>query len=183
MLDGSRPRRRSWWLRTLGSLRFLLIIPIFTAFQRRSDRSLRWRLVGSHLATVLLSLFGVALLLSLGVLLLNWWLNPFVAEPSLEAHEVAITLEDMDWPVGRGSSNVDTLLIAFADGAISFNAGGSDIDLTASAGRSFADIRSVSVVDPNGQVVSSSDPALVGGPVDVLGTSTRAITDRALRGG
>ncbi len=131
---------------------------------------------------MLLSLFGVALLLSVGVLLLNWRLNPFVAEPALEAHGVAETLEGMGWPDRYGSQDVDTLLVAFADGTISPNPDGTDIDLTASIGRWFANVDSISVIDPSGRILSSSDTALIGQSVDVLGLSTRGVVDWALAG-
>ena len=40
------------WLRWL---RFLLIVPIYSAYQRRTEKELRWRLAFSHVSAVLLS--------------------------------------------------------------------------------------------------------------------------------
>lgn len=174
--------RRPRWRSVLRAGRFLLIVPIVTAFQRRSDRSLRWRLFGSHLATVLLSLFGVALLLSLLILLVNWLANPLEVEPAAEAHAVAMTIEEMGWNEGVPPAGIGVLLAAFTTGGIMPNIEPGDIRVAATAGESFADVRSISLVGPDGFVAASSDPSLVGQPVDVLGRDARPVVERALAG-
>ncbi len=175
-------RSRPLWLRLLRSSRYLLIIPIITAFQRRSDRSLRWRLVGSHLATVLLSVFGVALLLSAAVLVQNWTVDPLEIEPATEAHAVATTIETLGWQEGIPAADLNVLLAAFASGGIEPNVDRTDIRIAAEIGRSFANIRSVSLVGPDGLIQASSEPTLVGQPVELIGRSASFVTGRALRG-
>ena len=175
-------RSRPLWLRLLRSSRYLLIIPIITAFQRRSDRSLRWRLVGSHLATVLLSVFGVALLLSAAVLVQNWTVDPLEIEPATEAHAVATTIETLGWQEGIPAADLNVLLAAFASGGIEPNVDRTDIRIAAEIGRSFANIRSVSLVGPDGLIQASSEPTLVGQPVELIGRSASFVTERALRG-
>ncbi len=175
-------RPRPLWRRALRASRYLLVIPIITAFQRRSDRSLRWRLVGSHLATVLLSVFGVALLLSATLLVLNWAVDPLGIEPASEAHAVAMTVERLGWQEGTPAADLSVLLAAFASGGIEPNVERADIRIAASVGRPFANIRSVSLVGPDGVVQASSDPALIGLPVDRISRSAGFVTGRALRG-
>lgn len=174
--------QRPLWLRAVRATRFLLILPIVTAFQRRSDRSLRWRLVGSHLATVLLSVFGVALLLSAALLIVNWTVDPLEIEPANEAHAVATVIQTVGWQDGVPAGDLSVLLSAFATGGIEPNSARTDIRLTATVGMPFANIRSISLVDPDGLIRSSSDPGLIGQPIDRLGGSAVLVTQRALRG-
>jgi signal transduction histidine kinase len=176
------PRWRPLWLRVLRATRFLLIVPIVTAFQRRSDRSLRWRLVGSHLATVLLSVFALALLLSAALLIVNWTADPLATEPASEAHAVASMVQAIGWQQGVPDHDLSVLLAAFATGRIAPNSAHTDIRLAASIGRPFANIRSISAVGPDGRIRSSSDATLVGQPVERLGNSALALVQRALRG-
>jgi hypothetical protein len=51
-----------WLWRRLRCLRYLLVWPVILAYRRRARRSLRWRLTGSHLLTLLI---GLATALSL----------------------------------------------------------------------------------------------------------------------
>ena len=183
MLSGTASTaRRPWWRRILRASRYLLIVPIITAFQRRSDRSLRWRLVGSHLATVLLSIFGVALLLSIGLLIINWTVDPLETEPASEAHAVAMTIEMMGWQEGVPASDVSALLAAFATGNIQPRIDRAEIRVAANVGQPFANIRSISLISPDGIIWSSSDPALVGQAVEAIGGSAGFVAGRALRG-
>ena len=175
-------RQRPMWLRVLWAFRYLLIVPLFTAFQRRSDRSLRWRLVGSHLTTVVLSLFGVALLLTALFLVLNWTVDPLSTEPAAEAHAVAMTIERLGWQTDVPDDDLGVLLTAFAAGQIEPNVLRNDVRLSATVGPTFANIRSISVVGPDGVIRASSEPALVGQLVDRLGGSARVVSDRALSG-
>ncbi len=183
MLSGTPPApRRSSWRRILRASRYLLIVPIVTAFQRRSDRSLRWRLVGSHLATVLLSIFGVALLLSIALLILNWTADPLTTEPASEAHAIAMTIEMLGWQDGVPASDVSALLAAFATGNVEPRGDRAEVRFPANVGRPFANIRSISLIGPDGVVGSSSDPALVGQPVAAIGGSASLVAGRALSG-
>jgi len=174
--------RRPLWQRILRASQYFLIVPIITAFQRRSDRSLRWRLVGSHLATVVLSVFGVALLLSVAVLILNWTADPLETEPAKEAHAIALTIEMMGWQEGVPASEISTLLAAFATGRILPQIERADVQVSADVGQPFANIRSISLVGLDGVIRSSSDPALVGQPADAIGGSALTVVGRALRG-
>ncbi len=179
---GVTVRRRPLWLRVLLGTRYLLVVPIITAFQRRSDRSLRWRLVGSHLATVLLSLFAVALLLTAVFLVLNWTVDPLSTEPAAEAHAVAMTIERLGWQTRVPDEDLGVLLTAFAAGQIEPNLLQNDIRLSATVGPTFANVQSISVVGPDGVIRASSDPALVGQRVDRINGPAQVVTDRALSG-
>ena len=177
-----RQRRHPRWLAALRALRFLLIWPIIAGFQRQSDRSLRWRLVGSHLATVFVSIVTVAVLFVAILLVVNWRDKPLQYEPAAEAQVVAASVEQLGWQGPQTATQASALLSAYVGGQIAPNLQDHQINLNLSLGEVFTHVRAISLLDPAGTVVASSDPSLVGQPLAALNPAEQELARRALGG-
>src|SRR5215207_1948540 len=80
---------QSPWPRRLSYLKYLLIWPLYDAYRRKTARSLRWRLIGSHLATVFLSIIATSVIGALLVVAIFGFVDPRTNEPAAEAKIVA----------------------------------------------------------------------------------------------
>jgi signal transduction histidine kinase len=172
-------------MRLLTALRYLLIWPAVQAVRTRSRRSLTWRLVTSHLLTVLLtlvSLFAVAWCVAIILTLIQ---NPSAKEPAEDARSVAQLL--------GGAGGVEELALetnqqtAFAIfGALAGREvkldREADFEITFSSPRRLEHVRSISLVDSTGTVRASSDPTFVGQPAGSRSAASMEATTRALTG-
>ena len=174
--------RRPRWLAALMWLRFLLIWPIIAGFQRQSDRSLRWRLVGSHLATVFVSVVSVAVLFVAVLLIVNWREKPLQVEPAAEANVVAASLEQLGWQGPPSASQASALLSAYVGGQIGPNQQSEEINVNLSLGGVFTHVRAISLIDPDGTIIASSEPGLIGQPLTALNPAEQELARRALGG-
>lgn len=80
--------------RGLSSLRFLLLWPVFTAYRRRARRSLRWRLAGYNLLTLMAGLATAFILVGLLAAAGAGARNYAEEEPADDARAVARFLND-----------------------------------------------------------------------------------------
>ena len=164
--------------------RYLMAVPAIVAAQRRMRRSLRWRLAGSHVSTVLLSVLTITLIGSIAMAAGGILLNPVGQEPGEEARWVAETLVDLSWTDQSHlrSGQASALLAAIATGKVSGNVLNHDVNFNASMGSRLANIESISVVSLDQRIVSSSDLSLIGQPVAAIGLGAEEIARRALSG-
>ncbi len=181
MRDASRrlvPKRA---LRLSG---YVLAVPVIVAAQRRMQRSLRWRLAGSHVSTVLLSVLTITLIGSIALAVGGILLNPFGQETGSEARWVASALQDLGWTDDDHlrSPQTSAILAAMATGKISPNVLDQDLNFIASIGTQLDHVRSLSIVTPDLHIISSSDPALIGQPVSAIGFGSTEVAVRALAG-
>lgn len=181
MRDASRRVVHNRALRLSG---YVLAVPVIVAAQRRMRRSLRWRLAGSHVSTVLLSVLTITLIGSIALAVAGVLLNPFGEETGNEAHWVASAFEKLEWTDDDHlrSPQTSAILAAMATGKISPNVLDEDLNFIASIGTELDHVRSLSIVTPDLHIASSSDPALIGQPVSAIGFGSTELALQALAG-
>lgn len=129
-----------------------------------------------------LSIFGIVILLSTFMLVSAWLFDQFNEEAANEAAIVSETLGELGWSVSDEPDAVNVLLRAMKTGAVGPNLLSAPVNILASAGEAFANISSISIVDPSLTIIASSDEAFVGQPVDVLPAEARGVVELALSG-
>jgi signal transduction histidine kinase len=173
---------QSQWLHRLSYLKYLLIWPLYEAYQRKTARSLRWKLAGSHLATVFLSIIATAVIGALILVADTLYHDPRVREPSAEAKVVAQIVERTNAEEPLSSAELSTVLLGLTTGELGQNAFDRDLNFWAKIGQEFERIESISVVDHNGMITASSNPALIGQAPPAIGSAAPEVVQVALDG-
>jgi signal transduction histidine kinase len=156
------PTGQSPWPHRLSYLKYLLIWPLYDAYRRKTARSLRWRLIGSHLATVFLSIIATSVIGALLVVAIFGFVDPRTNEPAAEAKIVAELIARTNAEEPLSNEELSAILLGFSTGEIGRNAFGEELNFWATIGREFENIRSISVVDRNSMITASSDRGLIG---------------------
>src|SRR5690349_21313147 len=102
-----RPAGRG--LRALRFLRYLLIWPVIAGYRRRVRHSLRWRLAGSHLSTVFLSILTVSVVGAIVLVATSFIQRPADQEPGYDAKTVAEMLGQMGWQTSLSAPRTSAL--------------------------------------------------------------------------
>jgi signal transduction histidine kinase len=163
-------------------LKYLLVWPLYDAYQRKTARSLRWKLAGSHLATVFLSIIATSVIGALVLVATSLIDDPRTREPATEARMVAEIVEHTNQEYPLSSEEMSTIMLGLSTGDIGRNAFTKDLNFWASVGQEFDDIASISLVDRNGSITASSNRSLVGQNAAVISPAALKVTDLALDG-
>lgn len=167
------------WLRWL---RFLLIVPIYSAYQRRTEKELRWRLAFSHVSAVLLS---VALISVVGATIIVGTaivIAPAAAEPARDAHEIAKLIEDAEKSQILDDNELSGLLASIQAGIVEPGHSESTLRLRLDFPIPFKYIKSISIVAPDMTVISSSDPSKTSKSIMLVSPDAYTVTRLALAG-
>jgi signal transduction histidine kinase len=173
----SSPGRRLW---PPGYLKYLLVWPAISAYRRKTRTRLAWRLAGSHFAIVLWSVLAISVLVLVAAGITFRQAVPAAGEASVEANEIAMLLDLIDQETTLSVAETNALLKSLTTGAISMNYIRHTTAINATVGPNLDNIRSISVVDPAGTIISSSDPSLVGQPASTIDPGTLRFLDAAL---
>ena len=151
-------------LAPLRWLRYILLWPLLATYEGKARRSLRWRLAESHLLTVFLSVLAISVIGGGVLVAYSFQQNPVQREPAIEAKEIAEMLQELGLhdAGALGAPEVSVLLEWVATGKVGPNTFNEDITLVADLGKTFQNIRTVSVIGQNLVVLASSDQTLVG---------------------
>lgn len=149
-----------WTLRRLRSLRYLLVWPAIAAYRRRARRSLRWRLTGSHLLTLLIGLATaltlVGLLSALGALVSD----PARGEPADDARAAATILAGLDiLPADLSAApddEISRVLDAMVERKVAFYRGPRQSQFAVQPAEHFHSVSSITIVDANGALWARS---------------------------
>ena len=162
--------------RVLSKLRYLLVWPLITAYRRRARRSLRWRLAGSYLLTLFVSL--AAALIFIGFLAaLGAAVNDRASEePADDARAAARVLAGLNLVPATldaaAPSEVTNALAGMASGDIVIYRKPDQTRFDVRPSAQFTHVRSISIVDASGSVWASSEAGLSG--ADLAGDAQRA---------
>jgi signal transduction histidine kinase len=155
----------------LRRLRYLLVWPAISAYRRRARRSLRWRLGGSYLLMLFVSLAAALVFIGLLAALGAAASDRAAEEPADDARAAARVLSglnlvpaSLDQPA---SPEVTNALKGMASGGITIYRAPDQTRFDVRPSSQFKHVRSISVVDSDGRVWASSDPALVAAPLTV----------------
>ncbi len=170
------------WPHRLSYLKYLLIWPLYEAYRRKCAHSLRWRLASSHLATVFLSIIATSIVGALVLVTFSFFDDPRSREPAAEAKEVAQIVEDLNAKNQISPEETSAILQGLSEGNIGPNRFTRDINFWATIGREFDNISSISIVYPDGTIVASSAPSLIGQPVLLASPAAPGMAMRALDG-
>jgi signal transduction histidine kinase len=181
MPSAGRPRRH-WLVRFLWFFRYLLFIPLMRSWRRRTRRSLRWRLAGSHFAVVLYSVMAIAIVGIAAMLTLAFVQVPTKNEAATEAQAIAESFHDLDRKTTLTDADRSAILRAMATGEVGPNLFQSNVQINASVGRVLGHINAISIVDTSDRIVASSDDALIGRPSSAAGPLAASVAERALAG-
>jgi signal transduction histidine kinase len=173
---------QSPWMHRLSYLKYLLIWPLYEEYRRKCARSLRWRLAGSHLATVFLSIIATSIVGALVLVTFSFFDDPRSREPAAEAKETAKVLEELNATSPLTPEETSSILKGLAEGDVGPNRFTRDINFWATIGREFDHISSISIVDMNGTIVASSAPSLIGHSAILAGPAVPGVAQRALEG-
>lgn len=170
------------WRMRVRWLRYLLLVPLYRAYRRRTERDLRWRLATSHVIAVILSvgiigLIGASILVAVALLG-----SPVASEPARDAREAARIVEAAAGDAILTADETSGVLSAIAAGLIQPSAGSGLLRVGLDFPGSFQHVRSVSIVDTRMLIRSSSDPAIIGTSATVLGEIPTTTLTRALAG-
>jgi signal transduction histidine kinase len=170
------------WRHRLSYLKYALIWPIYNAYRQKTARSLRWRLTGSHLATVFLSIIATSVIGALLVIAIFGFDDPRTREPATEARIVAELIARTNAEEPLNNEELSAILLGFSTGEIGRNAFSRELNFWATIGREFENVRSISVVDRNSMVTASSDRSLVGQDAGQTSPAAPDIVQLALGG-
>jgi signal transduction histidine kinase len=173
---------QSRWLHRLSYLKYLLIWPLYEAYQRKTARSLRWKLAGSHLATVFLSIIATSVIGALILVAVSLFDDPRTREPAAEAKIVAGIVERTNAEEPLASEEMSAVLLGLSTGEIGRNAFDRDLNFWATIGQEFDRVESISIVDRNGVITASSKLSLVGQNAAAVGTAAPEVVQLALDG-
>ena len=176
------PSGQSPWPHRLSYLKYALIWPIYDAYRRKTARSLRWRLTGSHLATVFLSIIATSVIGALMVISLFGFVDPRKGEPAAEAKVIADFVNRTNAEEPLNNEELSAILLGFTTGEIGRNAFNRELNFWATVGREFENIRSISVVDRNSMITASSNPSLIGENAGQVSPAAPDIVRSALGG-
>jgi signal transduction histidine kinase len=172
-------------LAPLRWLRFLFLWPLIAAYERKSRRTLRWRLAESHVLTVFLSVLAIAIIGGAGLVAYAFQENPVAQEPVNEAQVVARMLQNLGWTSVDDLSRpeVSTLLMLVATGEVGPNSFDDNVNLMADIGRRFDNIKSISIIGHDHVVIACSRPSFVGKEAFLVGPTVLGPAQAALDGG
>jgi signal transduction histidine kinase len=173
-------RRPLFW--PIWHLRYVLIWPLITAWRRKTRRSLRWRLAASHFAVVLYSVLAIAAVGIAAMLILAYVQAPTRNEAAAEASMIAGSFEDLAEKVPLTNDDRSVLLRAMATGKVSPNLNQDNIGVYASVGGVLSNVEAISILDPGGRVIASSDSGLLGQPISAAGPMAAQVGEQALTG-
>src|SRR5688500_10468192 len=164
-------------LAPLKWLRYVLIWPLVAAYEHKASNSLRWRLAESHLLTVFLSLLVIAVIGGAVTVAYSFWENPVDREPALEAQSVSGMLYDLgrDDVDALSDPEVSTLLRWVVTGGVGPNVFDEDITLVADLGKTFQNIKTITIIGHDQKVIASSEPALIGRDAFAVGPTVPGV--------
>jgi signal transduction histidine kinase len=175
-----RERNKLPW--PVRQLRFLLVWPFVSSWRRKTRSSLRWRLAASHFAVVLYSVLAIAAVGITALVILALIQVPTENEAAAEASVIAGSFEALNETTTLTNDDRSAILRAMATGEVAPNLNQANISVYASIGPVLGNIEAISIVDQLGQIVASSDPALIGQPLAVAGPLAVTAGERALAG-
>jgi signal transduction histidine kinase len=170
------------WSHRLSYLKYLLIWPLYEAYQRKTARSLRWKLAGSHLATVFLSIIATSVIGALILVAVALFDDPRIREPAAEARIVANIVEDTNAERPLTSEEMSAVLLGLSTGEIGRNAFNRDLNFWATIGQEFDRVESISIVDRNGTITASSNPDLLYQNASSVSSAAGEVAQLALDG-
>ncbi|MGH2586416.1 MAG: HAMP domain-containing protein [Dehalococcoidia bacterium] len=168
-----------------SGLRYLLVWPLIRRIRERMRHRLVWRLAVAHLLTVVVTLVSLFLLLWTLGLIVTVVEDPAGQEPGTDAQAVARIftgdVEAASLDLAAQQPAVNALLGALARRDVRL-----DQEVIISFGfatpRRLDHARWLSVVNEGGTIIASSDPLLIGRPVDAVSPAAAAVAERALAG-
>ncbi len=184
-----------WLWRRLRSLRYLLGWPLILAYRRCARRSLRWRLTGSHLLTLLI---GLATALSLVGLLSAFGAlatDPAREEPANDARAAATILTGLNiLPpnlAAPANEDISRVLDSMVARKVTFYRGPRQSQFAVQPAEHFHSVASISIIETSGAPWAHSTSAAPSSlPVDAgsvlaraLAGSTNLATDSFIRPG
>ena len=178
----SDPHPPGPWRTRARWLRYLLLVPLYRAYRRRTARDLRWRLATSHVIAVILSVAIIGLIgasILVGIALFR---SPAASEPARDAREVVRIVEQATGDTLLSPDEASGILSAISAGLIQPGSANGLLRVGLDFPGAFRHVRSVSIVDTRMLVRSSSDPALVGASASILGEGVTTSVTRALAG-
>ena len=163
-------------------LRYLLIFPIYSAYRRRTEEQLRWRLAFSHVSAVLLSValisvVGASIIVGTAIVL-----SPAASEPARDAREVANLIQEAEQTQVLADDELSGLLASIQAGLIEPSHGEGTLRLRLDFPVPFQYLKSISLVQPDMTVASSSDPSMVGQSIILVSPDAYTVTRIALAG-
>jgi signal transduction histidine kinase len=176
------PAKQNPWFHRLSYLKYLLIWPLYDAYQRKTAHSLRWKLAGSHLATVFLSIIATSVIGALALVAVSLFDDPRTREPATEAMAVAKIVKQTNQENPLSNEEMSTILLGLSTGEIGRNAFTRDLNFWASIGQEFDNVASISIVDRNATITSSSNASLTGQNASVISPAASKVTELALDG-
>lgn len=160
--------------------KYLLILPLAQAYRRKLRQRVRWRLADSHLTAVWASILVLCALLLASVFIASWFTFPSGGEAPEEATAIVRMVENVETTRPLTHDQLSALLTAVSTGALTENIARNETNIQATIGGEFQGIRSISIVDPNGVVIASSDASLIGLPYATALPNSADLTTRAL---
>src|SRR3954451_7880413 len=112
----SQPPAQNRWPHRLSYLKYVLVWPLYEAYQQKCARSLRWRLAGSHLATVFLSIIATSIVGALVLVAFSFFDDPRSREPAAEAQEVAEIVQHLNEQGSMSPEDTSAILQGLAEG-------------------------------------------------------------------
>lgn len=163
-------------------LRFILIFPIYSAYRRRTEEELRWRLAFSHVSAVLLSValisvVGASIIVGTAIVLF-----PAASEPARDARAVSTLIEEAEETQLFDGDELSGLLASIQGGLIVPSRGEGTLRLRLDFPVPFQYLKSISLVEPGMTVEASSDPAMIGQSIMLVSPDAYTVTRLALAG-
>lgn len=166
----------------LGWTRYLLIVPIYSAYRQRVNEQIKWRLASSHISVVLLSIALISVLGAGAIVLIAIIGAPASEEPGRDARQVAELVEQAERDQVIADEDLTGLLSAIQSGLIEPSRSREGLRIRLDFPGAFEYLETVSVIDPANMVLASSDPDLTGKSVFQIGVDAYYVTRLALRG-
>ncbi|CAN5327664.1 hypothetical protein BH09CHL1_BH09CHL1_37060 [soil metagenome] len=163
-------------------LRFIFIFPIYSAYRRRTEEELRWRLAFSHVSAVLLSValisvVGASLIVGTAIVL-----SPAASEPARDARAVANLVNEAEQTQLLDGDELSGLLASIQGGLVEPSHGEGTLRLRLDFPVPFRYLKSISIVSPSMSVLASSDTAMVGQGIMLVSPDAYTVTRLALAG-
>ena len=172
-----------WWKQAPWTwLRFLLIVPIYTSYRKRTNEQLKWRLAFSHVSVVLasivlISIVGATLIVTAAIILAT-----SSEEPARDARSIARIIERAEQRELLTDSELSGLLIAIQAGLIEPSRGSGNLRFRLDFPVPFQFLRSVSIIDTDMNVTTSSDARTVGQSLIETNPGSFTVSQYALDG-
>jgi signal transduction histidine kinase len=170
------------WRQRLGWTRYLLIVPIYWWYRRRVNEQLKWRLASSHISVVLLSVALISVLGAAAIVLIAIIGAPAAEEPGRDARQVAQLVQEAESEQVISDEDLSGLLSSIRAGLIEPSRSSGALRLRLDFPGAFEYLDTVSIVDRDNNVISSSDPDLTGRNVIQIGVDSYFVSRLAFRG-